>query len=49
MPLVIRLDHEMNGNWYPWSEDQAYNSPGEYVAMWRHVVDRFRQWVPTST
>jgi len=57
MPLVIRLDHEMNGDWYPWSEDQAYNQPGEYVAMWRHVVDRFRAvgadkyviwlWAPT--
>ncbi|MFL6288396.1 MAG: glycoside hydrolase family 26 protein [Actinomycetes bacterium] len=57
MPLVIRLDHEMNGNWYPWSEDQSYNSPGEYVEMWRHVVDRFRAvgadkyviwlWAPT--
>jgi mannan endo-1,4-beta-mannosidase len=42
MPLVIRLDHEMNGDWYPWSEDKPYNSPGDYVAMWRHVVDRFR-------
>jgi mannan endo-1,4-beta-mannosidase len=42
MPVVIRLDHEMNGSWYPWSEDKSYNSPGEYVAMWRHVVDRFR-------
>ena len=42
MPVAIRLDHEMNGDWYPWSEDQSYNSPGEYVAMWRHVVDRFR-------
>jgi Glycosyl hydrolase family 26 len=57
MPLVIRLDHEMNGNWYAWSEDKPYNSPGEYVAMWRHVVDRFRAigadqyviwlWAPT--
>ncbi|MFZ0325284.1 MAG: glycosyl hydrolase [Actinomycetes bacterium] len=57
MPLVIRLDHEMNGDWYPWSEDMPYNSPGEYVAMWRHVVDRFRAvgadkyviwlWAPT--
>jgi mannan endo-1,4-beta-mannosidase len=57
MPVAIRLDHEMNGNWYPWSEDQPYNSPGEYIAMWRHVVDRFRAvgadqyviwlWAPT--
>jgi mannan endo-1,4-beta-mannosidase len=42
LPLVIRLDHEMNGNWYPWGEGTNGNSKGEYVQMWRHVVDRFR-------
>jgi mannan endo-1,4-beta-mannosidase len=41
MPLVIRLDHEMNGNWYAWSEDQKYNAKGQYVQMWQHVYDRF--------
>lgn len=57
LPLAIRLDHEMNGNWYAWSEDQKYNAKGQYVQMWRHVVDRFRAdgadkyviwlWAPT--
>ncbi len=48
LPVAIRLDHEMNGTWYPWSErDWDYNSlngngPGDYVAMWRHVHDIFQ-------
>lgn len=47
LPLAIRLDHEMNGTWYPWSErDWGYNSlngnrPGDYVKMWRRVHDIF--------
>ena len=47
MPLAIRLDHEMNGVWYPWSETTAGgfslngNSRGDYVAMWKHVHDIF--------
>jgi hypothetical protein len=42
-PVFIRLGHEMNGNWYPWSELKNNNQPGEYVRMWKHVVDMFRQ------
>lgn len=40
-PVAIRLAHEMNGWWYPWSEQVNGNQPGEYVAMWRHVHSRF--------
>jgi hypothetical protein len=40
-PLFLRFDHEMNGNWYPWSEQTNGNAPGEYAAMWRHVHDIF--------
>lgn len=49
LPLAIRLDHEMNGVWYPWSENDGSgdsingNSPGDYVKMWRHVHDIFQQ------
>ena len=49
LPLAIRFDHEMNGVWYPWSEDDGKggsingNSPGEYVKMWQHVHDIFEQ------
>ncbi|MFK4850987.1 glycoside hydrolase family 26 protein [Microbacterium sp. ZW T6_19] len=47
LPLAIRLDHEMNGTWYPWSEQKSDgsslngNGPGDFVAMWRHVHDIF--------
>ncbi|MEV5338487.1 glycosyl hydrolase [Streptomyces sp. NPDC052676] len=40
-PLVLRFAHEMNGDWYPWSEQRSGNKPGEYVAAWRHVHDLF--------
>lgn len=57
-PLVIRLDHEMNGSWYNWSDGAAQqNDPGSFVAMWQHVHDVFDQagasdyviwdWAPT--
>jgi cellulose synthase (UDP-forming) len=32
-PVYLRVGHEMNGTWYPWSEQ----GPKAYVAMWRHV------------
>ena len=40
-PVAIRFAHEMNGNWYPWSESQSGNHPGDYVQAWRHVHDVF--------
>ncbi|MBG0739661.1 beta-mannanase [Paeniglutamicibacter antarcticus] len=40
--LSIRLAHEMNGYWYPWSEQENSNQPGEYVRAWRHIVELFR-------
>lgn len=49
LPLVIRLDHEMNGVWYPWNEVTSKgasingNGRGDYVKMWRHVHDLFEE------
>ncbi|MCU1525099.1 MAG: hypothetical protein JWO18_1993 [Microbacteriaceae bacterium] len=49
LPLGIRLDHEMNGIWYPWSETDGSgnslngNRVGDYVKMWQHVHDIFQQ------
>jgi hypothetical protein len=37
--VYIRLDHEFNGYWYPWS----YAKPGTYVRMWRHVWTLFHR------
>ncbi len=49
-PVVIRLAQEMNGDWYPWSTGYNApwartngNAPADYVAMWRHVVQLFRE------
>ncbi|WP_307857067.1 glycoside hydrolase family 26 protein [Pseudarthrobacter albicanus] len=38
-PVMLRFGHEMNGNWYPWSEQVNGNGAGDYVAAWRHVHD----------
>lgn len=40
-PVGLRFAHEMNGNWYPWSEKQSGNHLGDYVKAWRHVHDIF--------
>ncbi len=37
-PIYLRYAHEMNGNWYPWSQ----GPPATYVAAWRHVYTLFR-------
>lgn len=42
-PVILRLDHEMNGNWYAWSDGVNGNARGSYVQMWRHVFGVFRR------
>lgn len=51
-PVLLRFAHEMNGNWYPWSEQVNGNAPGDYARAFRHVRDLFTsagvtnvQWV----
>lgn len=40
-PLLVRLAHEMNDPYrYPWGPHN--NQPADFVAAWRHVVERFR-------
>ncbi len=46
LPVVIRFDHEMNGNWYDWSAGRAANvgAPGQpnmYVQAWQHIWNVF--------
>ena len=43
LPMGIRLNHEMNGDWYPWSEGVNGNEKGDYVKVWRHVHDIFEK------
>jgi mannan endo-1,4-beta-mannosidase len=40
-PVVLSLDHEMNGDWYSWG--YRHTSPAVFVAAWRHVVSIFRE------
>ncbi len=40
-PLFLRFNWEMNGWWFPWSEQLNGNQPGDYVKAWRHVHDIF--------
>jgi hypothetical protein len=40
-PFFLRFNWEMNGNWFPWAEGVNGNTPGQYVAAWRHVHDIF--------
>jgi hypothetical protein len=40
-PILVRLGHEMNDPYrYPWGPQN--NRPEDFVAAWRHVVERFR-------
>ncbi|WP_157970448.1 glycoside hydrolase family 26 protein [Nakamurella deserti] len=41
-PVFLRFGHEMNGSWMSYSAGGGGPTAGEFVAAWRHVVDRFR-------
>jgi hypothetical protein len=47
-PFFLRFDWEMNGNWFPWSEQVNGNRGGEYVSVWRHVHDIFTSMGATN-
>lgn len=40
-PYFLRFAQEMNGNWYPWSEQVNGNGPGQFVQAWQHVHNIF--------
>ena len=42
-PILIRLMHEFNGTWYPWSPGQQDQTDEQYVAAWRHVHGIFER------
>ena len=44
-PFFLRFDHEMNGDWFPWSEGVNGNTAGQFVAAWRHVHKLFERLV----
>jgi beta-mannanase len=49
-PFFLRFAHEMDGDWYSWSEKINGNSAGQYVLAWKHVHDIFaREGVTNAT
>jgi beta-mannanase len=40
-PYFLRFGEEMNGNWYPWSEQVNGNKPGQFVQAWQHIHNIF--------
>ena len=46
-PIFIRLSHEMDGDWYPysqgWKDNPTSNTAADYVAYYRYVIDRFNK------
>jgi hypothetical protein len=43
VPVFVRFAHEMNGSWYPWSQQ-----PAEYIRAFRTVADAVHQRAPAS-
>ncbi|MEZ0314661.1 MAG: glycosyl hydrolase, partial [Myxococcota bacterium] len=39
---IIRIGHEMNGNWYDWSQDGPAGSSAEYAWAYQRLVNIFR-------
>ncbi len=55
--VLVRLLHEFNGDWYPWSLVNNDKNPELYIKAFRRIVDIFRQngatnvqvvWCPNS-
>jgi beta-mannanase len=42
-PVMLNFAHEMDGNWYPWGYGVNGNTPGDFIAAYSHVHDRFVQ------
>jgi Glycosyl hydrolase family 26 len=42
-PFLLRVLHEMNGNWYPWGYGVNGNTnPADSSTAWKHIVNIFR-------
>ncbi len=46
--FYLRFGHEMNGDWYPWGVGVNGNTPSQYVAVWRKIVNMFRDGGATN-
>ena len=43
VPVIIRFAHEMNGSWYPWSQQ-----PSAYIKAFQAVADAIHSQAPQS-
>lgn len=42
-PVLIRLGHEMNGNWYPWDGFHNGQSGSLYISAWKYIYNIFKK------
>ena len=48
-PVLIRFAHEMNGDWYPWTQAKDVRQRAEdYVRAWRHIHRSFARLGATN-
>nr|MBA3901099.1 hypothetical protein [Bacteroidota bacterium] len=56
-PVLIRILHEFNGDWYPWCISQNENQPWLYIEAYKRIVNFFKDhdvnnakfvWCPNS-
>jgi beta-mannanase len=40
-PVLLDFAHEMDGNWYPWGYGVNGNTPGDFIAAYSRVHERF--------
>lgn len=40
--VLLNFAHEMNGGWFPWGFGVNGSQPGDYIAAWRHIHQRFK-------
>lgn len=40
--VILRILHEFEGDWYPWSLTENGKDPAKYISAFRHIVTRFR-------
>jgi len=46
--IYLRLAHEMNGNWYPWSANSE-QTPNDYINMWIHTSQVMSKIISNSS
>jgi len=45
--VLLRVLHEMNGNWYPWCGTVNGNSSEAFIAAWNHIRDLVNKEAPS--